>query len=260
MIRVNKKIFSVLLIVFNLFSTTAFAATREYSIFAVGEYENLTDLNNDDAQTLINSLQDSEDTTDVSWELNYEYYDEDVTASRIVSKGSGSDLIYFTGHGATSGELCLSKYGNDENSNREYCDWNDFEEDWNVDVEWLMFMCCNVLQQKEWGSILSSGAHLIFVYVNPSHDYTDEDVIEDFIDRATGEGEYNPVKLRIAWKNSNRNYDEDAWAITGHYGNRNDYFPGIEDGATSDIEGLDDIYHWNEEDSYYLDNIKKHQL
>jgi hypothetical protein len=44
MIKFNKKMFNQLiafLIVFTLFPTTAFAASREYSIFAVGEYEKI---------------------------------------------------------------------------------------------------------------------------------------------------------------------------------------------------------------------------
>ena len=180
--------------------------------------------------------------------------------SDFANYGKYSDFVFFTGHGDSYGNLCLSEYTDPspEYLNKISANWNNIGSAWNGyddttyhDFEWAIFAACNVLQRNGWGTPLAYGGHHIFGYRGVSSENYDLYVIDGFMCRILGNG-YTPQKMITAWKNANIAWDEINWAITGHKNNENDYIHGIQTGATPDVSGTGDIYHWYSGGGFYL--------
>lgn len=243
--------------------------TGQYLVLGVGDYANTTtnDLDNGDAYTFVNRM------NGLSWTKYAEFYDDGVYYSDMNSYGNYSDILYFTGHGGSDGKLILQDYWQSVSLQNPYQSWINYNQTGgpmlgyndtpNEDLEWMIFAACDALTQSNWGSQLKNGVHHILGYRKPSYDIIDNDILNNFINRAFGKNGYMAETVKSAWINANRMYSEPDWAIIGHNGNVNDYMHGVSTGATEDILGTSDLYRWygdssgNPYFSDYLGNLVK---
>ncbi|MCP1123682.1 DUF6345 domain-containing protein [Bacillus sp. 3103sda1] len=254
----SKKVLAVIMtgaISLNLVPLSAEAA-NEFTVLGVGDYYGTNaDLNNGDAYKFKSRM------SSLGWSMTAEWYDRAVYHTDFTNFGNQSDILYFTGHGNSTGQLVLSEGTNPNATGYEYnlvANYNrvggdikgytDYE---NEDAEWMIFAACSVANQTNWGRQLTNGLHHIFTYHNVSSDGVDSSIIDNFIDRSFGTGGYTATTMFSAWMNANRMYSEYDWAIIGHNNNKGDFVHGIKTGATSDIMGTSDVYRWKGTTSGY---------
>ncbi|MDF2605887.1 MAG: hypothetical protein K0S34_77 [Bacillales bacterium] len=223
-------------------------AVNEYTVLGVADYNySPPDLNNGDAFKFRDRM------AGLSWTKTKEYYDSYVWDSDFTNAGNNSDILYFTGHGNDSGELVLQNYGGTDTSGHKWAanydrvglprilGYTDAEDE---DAEWMIFASCSSLYQLKWGRQLDSGLHMLLGYYDTTNDYTDTNIINNFIDRAFGKNGYAAQKIFDAWRFSNNLYGENQWAVIGHSSNINDYVHGVGSGATADVLGVSDVYRY----------------
>ncbi|MBB5354222.1 hypothetical protein HNR43_000177 [Anoxybacillus mongoliensis] len=221
-------------------------AALEYTVLGVGSYvsSSLSDLDNGDAYKFRDRLSEK------NWTRTAQWYDSAVYYTDFTKYGNESDILYFTGHGGSSGNLALS-YRYVETGLRDFANWYQVGGDIkgtdrasNEDAEWMIFAACEALDQVYWGKQLANGLHHIFGYHGVSNDYTDTKIIDNFFNRALGVNGYSAYTLFSAWMHANRTYSEYDWAIIGHNNNIYDYLHNVGSGATADVTGTSDVYRW----------------
>ncbi|KHF27640.1 hypothetical protein LR68_03509 [Anoxybacillus sp. BCO1] len=79
-------------------------AALEYTVLGVGSYvsSSLSDLDNGDAYKFRDRLSEK------NWTRTAQWYDSAVYYTDFTKYGNESDILYFTGHGGSSGNLALS--------------------------------------------------------------------------------------------------------------------------------------------------------
>ncbi|MFD2170397.1 DUF6345 domain-containing protein [Tumebacillus lipolyticus] len=251
---------SVVFLVAATMTADSVSAGGTFTVLGVSKYDAPTmgNLDNDDAYVFRNNL-----LSNSNWSLTKEFYDSNVWDTDFVNYGNKSDILMFTGHGSILGRLCLAQYRTtNPNPRINYVDWNTIGSQWigwddtvDHDLEWAVFMSCDDLVQNGWGRTLANGVHHIFGYKGISYETKDDSVINSFQIRFMGINR-TPETMINAWINANVLCQEPNWAITGHKGNERDYFHFVSTGATADISGTSDIYHWSGAGSYYLDVSK----
>lgn len=221
-------------------------AAVEYTVLGVGDYAVQNDLNNGDATVFRNRMDG------LGWTKTAEWYNSAVYHSDFTKYGNQSDILYHTGHGMENGYLALRDYGYSGGSSlRQFAYYNQVGGDIKgatdtpyEDAEWMIFATCSALEKMLWGKQLANGLHHFFGYHDVSLDYTDNKIIDNFINRVFAKNGYTGETMFSAWMQANNMYSEHDWAIIGHNGNKNDYMHGVKTGATADITGTADVYRW----------------
>lgn len=134
--------------------------TPSFTVLAVGKYNNpQKDLSNIDAFIFRDFLLKK------NYRPQREIYDGNVTATNFIQAGAESDILFFTGHGLFTGDLCLFDFDlrKPSNSNTYRVNWKTIQNTW-VKLKYVFLMCCDALSRKEWGQVLTEGAHHIFGY------------------------------------------------------------------------------------------------
>lgn len=268
----NKKVIAMMLVGvlgFQLIPLSTKAAS-EYTALGIGTYDNLRGLDNGDYHEFVNRMNAA------GWTKTGAFIDSAVYYTDMTKYGNESDITYVTGHGASNGDIALKEYdwGNFHGI-RSYINYHHVGNSGQLsggnpdgpgqDAEWFIFATCDSLEQSYWAKQVSDGVHYLFGYRGLTDDYTDTQIINQFLDRAWGTGWRTPETVYSSWINANRAYGEHDWSIIGHQNNRMDYLHGIETGITPDQTSNTDVKRWSgggsstniqtEDLSYYAKSI-----
>ncbi|ACV62687.1 hypothetical protein Dtox_1839 [Desulfofarcimen acetoxidans DSM 771] len=265
----KKILISVLVLLISVYSPVGVALAYEYSVLAVGDYEDqyLPNLMFGDANYFDDYLEDELDWETTQYEVEPnpdgtgdDYNPTDRTAIGVslgdfkdgdnIPQANQSDLLYFMGHGY-SDHMVLDDdevYASDIGSSYDP-DTYSSNSAWNMDLEWIILGCCSVANRDdedgvEWAKTLLGTpcrAHGIYGYMDSSPGTgSDELVAERFFSNAcTGDEQ----SIWSSWINANEDTNNTNWGIIVHKDNRLDHLWGQGD-VGSDTEGEPDIYQY----------------
>mgnify|MGYP001772769253 CR=1 FL=1 len=215
-----------------------------YSVLAVGDYVNLNDLDNGDADVIINNWPSG-------WILDQNERDASVQDWDFIDEAIGadeSDFLYYTGHGSwwrldwygLHTEICLREHDNDDYYGDFWYDevYQDGYDNLDYDFEWAFFACCNIHLDEDWDTLLKTRGHGIFGYDDVTYDIADNDVARDFINYAKAGQQ---IEWSFVW--ASENHDFNCYRYAMHWANDDDHL-WSEGTVYPDTTDNSDIYWW----------------
>ena len=214
-----------------------------YSVLAVGDYVNLQNLDNGDADVIINNWPSG-------WTLDQNERDGSVQDWDFIDESYGadeSDFLYYTGHGSSwcifHTEVCLREWNwpfeDDHYGDFWYEEvYQDGYDNLDYDFEWAFFAACSIHKDEEWDTILKTKGHGTFGYDDVTFDITDNDVARDFVTYVKAGGQ-----LEWAFVDASTNHGFNCYRYALHWANDDDHLWG-EGVVYPDTTDNTDIYWW----------------